>query len=220
MVKNLRRREFLKKAGIMGIFTMTTGHAFAHKSVAFDTWNGTESLLNKLVTQTHGLQTLTGTQLLSTYQAALVQWQQSGYAATGSEFFICQNSDLALFPLHLHHESTGLLDQAVLCFEKNKSGDWIKLRTLSGFDLEALAVAATTLGNYNSAINLSDYLLPRLSSKHNNPFCFGTAKGEVSIKTLLSDTNSTIEVLVKEGDNTLFQQNIISQHTLKCTRGC
>lgn len=220
MVKNLRRREFLKKAGIAGIFTMTANHVFAHNSAVFGAGNGTEGLLDKLATQTQSLQTLTDTPLLVTYQTSLIPWQQSGYQATGSGYYICQHGDLVLFPLHLHHESLGLLDQVILCFEKNKIGDWVKIRPLSGFDLEALAAAATALERYNPNIALCDYLLPRLSAKHKNPHCFSTAKGEISIKTLLSDTSSTIDVLVKEGDATLFQQKIKSKHTLTCTQGC
>lgn len=204
----------------MGIFTMTTSQVFAHDNAVFTNLKGSESLLSKISKRTQSLQKLTNTQLLTSYEAALVQWRQSGYQPVGSDYYICLHRELALFPLHLRHESIGVLDEVILCFEKNKLGEWVKLKALSGFDLEALTVAATTLEKNNLTFNLCDYLLPHLSRKQESPFCFSTVKGEVSIKTVLSETNSITQVLVKKGSETLFQQQIKSKHTLRCTLGC
>lgn len=212
MAKKLHRRKFLKKAGIVCGVIFTAHHTFARKEVTSVFLK--KGFLDFLPKQTHSLQTLNDSSLLNSYKTALSHWQQSGYKAHGSNYYICQYREVALFPLLLEHDSVGLLDQAILCFEKSEAGEWIRLRSLAGFELEALSVAASNLLFDRPASALADYLLPVVSSIRTESFSFITSKGSVSIKTFLSDTNSRTEISVKETNETLFQQTITSTHQL------
>jgi hypothetical protein len=214
MRKKLLRREFLKNTGIIVIASLTTNQIFAQNQVASISRNGNTSFMDKISKKTYSLKTLRNNSLLHTYEAALSNWQNSGYEASGSDYYVCQDGNLALFSLHLKHESVGLLDSAILCFGKNQAGEWKSLKSLSGFDLEILTVAAGELQKNNPDIDLSDYLLPSTAQWVNDGFCFSTPKGDVFIKTILLSDASKTEIIVKEGDKILFQQTIISEHQL------
>lgn len=198
----------------MGVLALTSNHVFALNKLTSTSLSGNEGFMEKISKKTCDLQTLKGADLFSIYRTALSNWQHNGYEAHGSNYYVCQPSEIVLFPLHLHHESAGSLDQAILCFAKNQADKWVKLKALSGFDLEALNVAATGLQLHNPAVNLNNYLLPILSSTHAEPFCFHTLKGDVFIKTFIADNNSNTEIIVKEGSKIVFQQKIISKHNL------
>jgi hypothetical protein len=214
MIKNLPRREFLRSAGITGIAISITNSVFAQKQICSNHLNGNIGFMDKIPKKTYSLRTLHEPKLLNIYEKTLNDWQNCGYKASTSDYYVCQGENLFLFPLHLNHESIGLLDSTVLCFGKNETGELIKLKPLSGFDLEALAVAAASLQKHNPDIDLGGYLLPSFSSNQTNSFCFNTLKGSVFIKTLLYKNDSNTEIIVKEGNKILFQQTIISEHRL------
>jgi hypothetical protein len=209
MIENLPRRKFLRDAGIIGISTFTASHVFAQKNRNLV---GDITFLDKISKQTYSLTTLRNNSLLCAYEAVLKGWQDSGYRAFKSEYYVCQGSDVALFPIHLHHESLDSLDFALLCFRKDEDEAWIKSNSLSGFDLEALSAAADILKSRNSEIDVCDYLLP--FGNKNLGDGFATRKGSVFTKTLLSQNGSTIEIIVKENDEVLFNQLITTKHTL------
>lgn len=212
MVKNLHRRKFLKKVGIICAITLTTQNAFTRKKAISAPLK--DGFIDRLSKYTYSRYELDDVSLMNSYKIALSHWQQSGYEPHGSNYYICKYREVALFPLLLEHNSLGLLDQAILCFEKNEAGEWVRLRSLAGFELEALSVAASNLLFDRPDSDLADFLLPVVSSVRTESFSFITSKGSVSIKTFLSDTNSKTEISVMEGNKTLFEQKIISMHQL------
>lgn len=210
-MSNLSRRIFLRNAGIISIASLTTNPTFAQNQTVSSEGSG---LLARISKKTYSLDKLPFKNLLNIYELALNNWKQSGYEAFETNYFVCQNENLALFPLHLHHATVGLIDTAFLCFGKNQMDEWIKLRPLSGLDMEVLDVAAEGLQKHHPDIDLSKFLLPSISQNRNVGFYFDTQKGNVFIKSILSTDSVKTEIIVKEGDKPLFQQTIISQCSL------
>lgn len=211
-MNNLSRRVFLRSAGIISIAPLSTNHAFAQNQTIKKPLSQNGSLLAKISKKTYSLETLSLNNLLNVYKLSLNDWQKNGYEAFGANFYICQDENLALFPLQYNHTILGLIDSMVLCFRKNQEDEWISIKSLSGFDLEVLTVAAEGLQKYNPDIDLGSYLLPSFPLNNTNSFCFNTPKGEVFIKTFLFENNAKTGIIVKEGDRILFQQTIISEH--------
>ena len=166
---------------------------------------GGQVFLSKLLKKTYSLKTLFNTNLLDIYKTSLNNWQNTGYQALGSNFYACQHENIALFPLYHPHNSMGILDTAIVCFGKNNEGEWTKLKPLSGYDLEALAVATEGLLKNNANIDLGDYLLPSCFQNMDNGLCFRTLKGDVFIKTIVSKDASKTKIIVREGEKILFE---------------
>ena len=203
-MNNQSRRVFLKSAGIVGIASLTPNYVFAQKQNTY--FMGRQVFLSKILKKTCSLKVLSNTNLFNIYKTALNNWQSTGYQAFGSNFYVCQNENVALFPLYHPHNSMGILDRAILCFGKNDRGEWTKLKPLSGYDLEALAVATEGLLKNNADIDLGDYLLPSCFQNMDNGLCFKTLKGNVFIKTTVSKEVSKTKIIVREGEKVLFEE--------------
>lgn len=115
--------------------------------------------------------------------------------------------------MHLYTESTGKVDDVLLCFGKDAAGNWKSLRSLSGFDLEAITVAMHDLNRYRGEVNLSHYLFPA-PAQQLNPYGFDTRKGSVSLKTHLAPEQTITKIIIKEGSSIVYQKEIVSKHSL------
>jgi hypothetical protein len=151
--------------------------------------------------------------LLHCYNKAIVSWEKIGYQASGNFCYSSDDNRLKMFPMHFHVDGTGKLDEVLLCFGKNTNGEWKSLKSLSGFDLEAITVAMEELQMHNSNVNLSHYLFPAPVAQ-SEPYGFMTQKGSVYLKTTLSPENTVTKILIKEGTSVVYQKEVISKHSL------
>jgi hypothetical protein len=205
MTKKLPRRKFLL-SGVLSISAFTVHQAFSKNYVVSDVKEELK-FFDRITRKTYSLEKLSDPKLFSFYQSSLISWQKSGYEATSNSYYTCMDDGLALFPLQLLHQSLGVLDTVMICFKKDENGDWIQLNSLSGLDLNALAVAADALQNSNEQIDLEAYLLP-IKSIRGDGHRFETKKGIVSLKTLLSENGLSTEVIVWKNETVLCHKSI------------
>ncbi|MNE22351.1 hypothetical protein D3C80_1155590 [compost metagenome] len=151
--------------------------------------------------------------LLECYKKAIVNWEKMGYEPSGNFCYSSSDNQLKMFPMHLHVNGSGKLDTILLCFGKNSNGEWKTLKSLSGFDLEAIAVAMKELKTKNNTIDLTHYLFPA-PVQQVNPYSFETNKGSVFLKTILSPEQTSTKIVVMEGSTIVFQKEVMSQHSL------
>jgi len=213
---DLTRRNFIKNVGFVSTATLFCGSLLGQNTFTsqfLDSDREEENILSKFSKLTHSEAFLLDQTLLDCYNKAIVSWKNNGYESSGDFCYSSQDGHLKMFPMHLHVAGAGKLDAVLLCFGKNSNGEWKTLKSLSGFDLEAINIAMKELQINNKNVDLSHYLFPAPIQKF-DPYSFETNKGSVSLKTILSpEQNSTI-IIVKEGTNIVYQKEVISRHTL------
>lgn len=211
---DLTRRNFIKNVGFVGATTLFCGGSLLAQntfSSFSDSDNDEENILSKFSKSTYSDVFLLDAALFECYKKASLSWEKTGYEASGNFCYSSADNQLKMFPMHLHVNETGKVDDVLLCFGKNSNGVWSALKPLSGFDLEAITVAMKELKKLNSSIDLSNYLFPTPIQPF-NPYGFETNKGSVFLKTQLSYHQTSTKIVVKEGSNIVFQKEIISQH--------
>lgn len=213
---DLTRRNFIKNVGFVGTTTLFCGGSLLAQntfSSFSDSDNDEENILSKFSKSTYSDVFLSDTALLDCYKKANESWEKTGYESSGNFCYSSADNQLKMFPMHLHVNGTGKVDDVLLCFGKNSDGEWKTLKPLSGFDLEAITVAMKELKKANSSVDLSKYLFPAPVQSF-NPYGFETNKGSVALKTQLCSNQTSTKIVVKEGSNIVFQKEIISKHSL------
>lgn len=212
---DLTRRNFIKNVGFVGTTTLFCGSLLAQNSLTgfLDSNKAEETILSKFSKSTHSEVFVLDETLLDCYNKAIVCWKKNGYESSGDFCYSSQDGRLKMFPMHLYVDGTGNLDKVLLCFGKNSDGEWKTLKSLSGFDLEAINIAMKELQISNKNVDLSHYLFPAPIQKF-HPYSFKTNKGSVSLKTILSPEKTSTIIIVKESNTIVYQNEIISQHTL------
>jgi hypothetical protein len=213
---DLTRRNFIKNVGFVGATTLLCGSSLLAQNsfISFSNLeNEEENILSKFTKSAYSATFLSDPELLDCYKKASVTWEKIGYKLSGNFCYNSVDNKLKMFPMHLHVTNTGKLDDVLLCFGKNSNGEWKSLKSLSGFDLEALTVAMKELKTKNNTVDLTPYLFPT-PEQILNPYGFETKKGSVFLKTLLASNQTSTKIIVSEGSNIIFQKEIISQHSL------
>lgn len=212
---DLTRRNFIKNVGFVGTTTLFCSSLLAQSPFAsfLNSDKEEENILSKFSKSTHSDAFLLDQTLLDCYNKAIVSWKENGYESSGNFCYSSQDGHLKMFPMHLHVDGAGKLDAILLCFGKNSNGEWKTLKSLSGFDLEAINIAMKELQINNKNVDLSHYLFPAPTQKF-DPYSFETNKGSVSLKTILSPEKSSTIIIVRESNAIVYQKEIISQHTL------
>ncbi|MRX39291.1 hypothetical protein GJU43_08400 [Flavobacterium sp. LC2016-23] len=215
---DLTRRSFIKNVGFVGATTLFCGsllgqNAFTNFS---DLDKEEKNILSNFSKSNISNAFLLDQALFHCYTTAIVSWQKMGYQSSGNFCYSSDDNRLKMFPMHLHVDSAGKLDDVLLCFGKNDNGEWKSLKSLSGFDLEAITVAMEELQMHNSNVNLSHYLFPAAVTQV-EPYGFMTQKGSVYLKTILSPENTAITIIIKEGTTVVYQKELISKHSLNVT---
>ncbi|WP_343618387.1 hypothetical protein [Flavobacterium sp.] len=212
---DLTRRRFIKNVSFAGAATLACGSITAQNTFTsfldLETEKG-ENLLSKFSKSSFSNNFLFDKSLLSCYNKIIVNWQKIGYESASDYCYTSPDGRLKMFSMHLIKNSQKL-DNVLLCFGKNENGEWRTIRSLSGFELEAISQAKTEFKKYNAHIDLSQYLFPS-SIQPVNPFGYITPMGSVELKTILSEKETITKIVVKEGNNKIFEKNIISEHTL------
>ncbi|SFC55623.1 hypothetical protein [Flavobacterium phragmitis] len=212
---DLKRRNFIKNVGFVGASTLFCGSLVAQNTLENFSIpeNQEKNILSKFSKVTFFDAFLLDQSLADCYKKSIASWEKTGYTASGNFCYSSSDGLLKMFPMHLHTETTGKVDDVLLCFGKNSKGEWKSLRSLSGFDLEAITVAMSDLNIYSNDVNLSHYLFPA-PSQQLNPYSFDTRKGSVSLQTVLNSEQTTTKIIIKEGNNIVYQKEVISQHSL------
>lgn len=210
---DLTRRNFIKNVGFVGATTLFCGSLLAQNTFDnfSDSQNGENNILSHFSKSSFSDTFLLNPSLLDCYNNAIVNWEKTGYVSSGNYCYSSLDGHLKMFPLHLHTDSIGKIDDVLLCFGKNSNGEWKSLRSLSGFDIEALTVALKDLNIYSNEVNLFDYLFPAPLQQF-NPYGFNTKKGSVSLQTLLAQEQTSTKIIIKEGSSIVYQKEVISQH--------
>lgn len=213
---DLTRRNFIKNVGFVGTTTLFCGSLLGQNTLTsfLDSDNKEEeNILSKFSKSTHSDAFLLDQTLLDCYNKAIVSWKENGYESSSNFCYSSQDGHLKMFPMHLYVAGAGKLDAVLLCFGKNSNGEWKTLKSLSGFDLEAINIAMKELQINNKNVDLSHYLFPSPTQKF-DPYGFETNKGSVSLKTILSPEKTSTIIMVKESTTIVYQKEIVSQHTL------
>lgn len=212
---DLTRRNFLKNVGVVGATTLFCGSLLAQSSFTnfSDSEKGVENILAQFLKSTYSDTFSSDPMLLECYKKAIVNWEKMGYEPSGNFCYSSSDNHLKMFPMHLHVNGSGKLDAILLCFGKNSNGEWKTLKSLSGFDLEAITVAMEELKTKNNTIDLTHYLFPA-PVQQVNPYNFETKRVSVFLKTILSPEQTSTKIIVTEGSRIVFQKEVISQHSL------
>lgn len=212
---DLTRRNFIKNVGFVGATTLFCGSLLGQNAFTgfSDSDSEEKNILSKFSKSNISNAFLLDQSLLHCYNAAIVSWEKIGYESSGNFCYSSDDNTLKMFPIHLHVDGAGKLDDVLLCFGKNANGEWKSLKSLSGFDLEAITIAMEELQLHNSNVNLSHYLFPAPAAQ-SEPYGFMTQKGSVYLKTILSPENTTTKIIIKEGTTAVYQKEIISKHRL------
>ncbi|CAD0005936.1 hypothetical protein [Flavobacterium chungangense] len=211
---DLTRRNFIKNVGFIGATTLFCGSSLLAQNTfgSFsDFGNENENILSQFSKSSCTDVFLSDSALLECYKNAAFGLEKTGYKLSGNFCYNSADNQLKMFPMHLLVDGSGKLDDVLLCLGKNSNGEWNSLRSLSGFDLEAISMAMKELSKKNNAADLTQYLLPA-PVKQVNPYGFETKRGSVFLKTHLSDNHTSIEMVVTEGSHVVFQKEIISRH--------
>ncbi|WP_163409455.1 hypothetical protein [Flavobacterium ajazii] len=213
---DLTRRNFIKNVGFVGTATLFCGSSLLAQNT-FDSFsnsdNEDENILSNFSKSNSSDAFLADSALLECYKKASLNLEKTGYQPSGNFCFSSLDNQLKMFPMHLYVNGTGKLDDLLLCLGKNSKGEWISLKSLSGFDLEAIKVAMKELKSKNSTVDLTNYLFPSPSNQL-NPYGFETKRGSVFLKTQLCYDQTSTKIVVKEGSSIVYEKEIISQHSL------
>ena len=212
---DLTRRNFIKNVGFVGATTLFCGSLFGQNAlnVFSDSDNEEKSILSKFSKSGIADAFLLDQSFLDCYNKAIVSWEKIGYQLSGNFCYTSDDDHLKMVPIRLHVDGAGKLDEVLLCFGKNANGEWKSLKSLSGFDLEAITVAMEDLKIHSNNVNLSHYLFPAPVSPL-EPYGFITKKGSVYLKTKLSSESTSTIIILKEGTSIVYQKEIISKHSL------
>lgn len=212
---DLTRRNFIKNVGFVGATTLFCGSLLGQNTFTnfSDSDKEEGNILSKFSKSNFSDTLLLDQSLLGCYNKAIVNWQKTGYQPSGNFCYSSDDNRLKMFPMHLHVDSVGKLDDVLLCFGKNDNGEWKSLKSLTGFDLEAITVAMEDLKIHSNNVNLSHYLFPAPVSQL-EPYGFITQKGSVYLKTTLSSQNTSTKIIIKEGTSVVYQKEVISKHSL------
>lgn len=212
---DLTRRRFIKNIGITSTATLLCGSLVAQNTIEnFSNLEKDENnILSKFSKITFFDAFLIDQPLYDCYKKSIVSLEKTGYAATGDFCYSSSDGLLKMFPMHLHTDHTGKIDDVLLCFGKDSKGEWKYLKSLSGFDLEAITVAMKDLKIHADEVNLSHYLFPAPIQEF-NPYGFNTKKGSVSLQTLLAQEQTSTKIIIKEGSTVVYEKDIVSQHLL------
>ncbi len=214
IMADLNRRNFIKNIGFVGATTLFCSSLLAQNSFPdfLYSHNEEENILSKFSKSTISDSLLSDQSLLDCYNKSIVSWEKNGYKPSGNVCYSSDDNNLKMFPMHLHVDNIGKLDDVLLCFGKDSNGEWKSLKSLSGFDIEAITLAMNELKMHNNNVNLSHYLFPA-PVQQLEPYGFTTKKGSVFLKTTLSQ-NTSILIIIKEGNTIVYKKELLSKHSL------
>jgi hypothetical protein len=135
---------------------------------------------------------------------------------SNSVYFYGDQHNCCFYALSLRHTRSGLNDVLLPVLSLDEAGNWQHIATLTGFQLEALAHAASRLSG--PASTLQGQLLPAPSGSNMLPNgAFHNQEGLVEIQTVVLTTGAqtTIRMTGPHGDH--LNETFQSAHGLICS---
>lgn len=209
----MKRRTFISTT-ILGALSANQLLAFTPLELTkADINRWLSQLLNAVKAQQRKRYLLADISLKTAYETTKEKWFSSGYGALGSDYFMCRNDNLALFPIELQHEVHGQIDFVVLVFEKKKNNEWNSVKSLSGFNVEALVESLNIFPA--DAEDLAYYILPTQSTPEFTIKGYKTPKGHVCFETRITDNKAIVNAQIIINDEIVWNQKHESKHSLR-----
>lgn len=138
-----------------------------------------------------------------------------GFRESGSSCFFSGHNSYCYYPLAYHHPSVGTLEVLLPVFHRDSEGQWKLLKTFSGFQIEALAKAASAISDSGSG-QLHDLLFP----VNREPVVgiggkYYTKSGTVQIVTTCISGNGHTTCTVQGTDGVEYTESFKSRHALR-----
>ena len=129
-------------------------------------------------------------------------------------YFYGSDQNYCFYPLVLRHRLTGTTDLLVPVFGRRADGNWQQINVLTGYQIEALAYAATALAERELPV---DKLLMPAGFAPFNGLEYRTHQGTVSTRTQLHKGAASTVLTICQGTDILFSETILSRHCLRST---
>ncbi len=125
--------------------------------------------------------------------------------------FFCAQGQTCFYPLVLRNACADMAEVLMPVFHRQADGTWKRLAALTGYQIEALTLAASALANQE--IPLNELLLPAGKNPAAGSEYF-TRQGRVVIKTQIQNGTAETEIQVFSGNTVVFAEQFSSRHTL------
>lgn len=154
-------------------------------------------------------------QLRTGYDLKSTSYFKSGYKSYGLKYYFCSQQSVAICPLVLTTENSGIIDLTVLFFRKNSSDIWEYSNTFSGFHLESIVRTLPDLNQNYSTVQLADLLVPVKSLPGKMiPDTIFTKTGSLRLVVRIEDQKTLIDFSITEKNSQIFAKNSLSNHGL------
>lgn len=161
------------------------------------------------------LKFLCDNQLQTDYDLKSSSYTKSGYKSYGLKYYFCSQQSVAICPLVLAADSSGIIDLAVLFFRKNGADGWVYCNTFSGFHLESIIKTLPDLNQNYSTAQLSDLLIPiKTVPGIMIPYTIFTKTGSLRLVVRIEDQKTWVDFSITEKNSQILSRNSMSEHTL------
>lgn len=144
-------------------------------------------------------------------------FSQTGYKSYGSKLYFCSDHKVAIFPLILTTEATGILDISLLFFRKVNDGSWVYSNTFSNFHLESIVNALPELTPVYSTDKLADLLCPISTAPSAIlPHTIFTKGGSLTTIVKIEEQKTHVDFTIKARGNEIFAKSGLSGQSLSC----
>lgn len=131
-----------------------------------------------------------------------------------NKYFFYDHGQYCFTILEKSHDALGLLELALPVWKRESNESWRKLTSLSLFELEALAKAASTLTR-SERHHIGDYLLPKTEANKSDE-TYATTQGAVSMISKVEEQGVFTTVRVLSNQDLILQDEFRSCHCLTC----
>ncbi|MBE9461799.1 hypothetical protein ACFP1I_31265 [Dyadobacter subterraneus] len=155
-------------------------------------------------------------QLIEDFTLKSASYLQTGYKSYGLKYYFCSQQSVAVCPLVLTTDSSGIIDIAVLFFRKNSSNNWTYSNSFSGFHLESIVKALPELNQNYSTEQWADLLVPvqRIPGK-TIPHTLFTKNGSLRLVVKIEDQKTLLDFSLTEKNSEIFAQQSLSDYSPK-----
>ena len=146
-----------------------------------------------------------------TYAATNYFAKKDYHSKSETFYFLGDQDSWCFYPVYLGLVASVGADMLVPVFHRDAANNWHLVKTLSGFQVEALARASQSLEGYTPA-ELQDLLMPVIAGKDQGLLGFCTRKGMVQLKTSILDGSTQTSCSIHSGSEELFRETFNSRH--------
>lgn len=210
----MKRRTFVRSAalGAMGL-SLTPGILpFPFQQSGSQQW--LKSLVNASGAKRRSIASESADSFRTLTESLQAYFSKRGYGKTGSDYYFYNaGGSYCFYTMKLQHGAHTMDDVLIPVLQLDPNGSWRHIRTLTGYQLEALAEAANALSGH--AQPLQEILLPGAGRPAvPSHLGFNAQEAEVSISTRLSGGNAETSIAIMDRDQLIFNKIFKSRHSL------